>query len=46
MEPQLSRTGSVDQAGLGLKRATCLCLPCAVIKGVHHNQGTDVKVDS
>jgi hypothetical protein len=31
-------THSVDQAGLELKRSTCLCLPSAVIKGVHHHQ--------
>jgi len=29
------RTCSVDQAGLKLKRSTCLCLPSAGIKGMH-----------
>jgi hypothetical protein len=35
--PGCPGTHSVDQAGLKLKRSTCLCLPSSVIKGVRHH---------
>jgi hypothetical protein len=35
--PGCPGTHFVDQAGLGTQKSTCLCLPSAGIKGVHHH---------
>jgi hypothetical protein len=42
--PGCPGTCSVDQAGLKLKRSTCLCLPSAGIKRMHHHPSCHVGI--